>query len=322
MRLLFSAFEKWTDAASRILSGLWILPGAYSTWSKKIIAQRGGDGRLVFDEKEIRRGDILDIQLDETATLHKVQRVPLKAKAKIDEILNLKVRELAPASGGGLVWARTGVRKDGKDLVVNQYIAKETELVALKEIAMQRGARVRTFGVEGIELTAPLFGRKRDYCGAIAFWWGSALFFGVLAVIVYAKTLDQQAAQLSENSLVWQERSHELLDSLVEQRTLLEKRTLDEEREKQLAAELSTDRNDLQVLAQLSTALSDASWVTDYSKDAGVLLVNILTQSDISDTINILENALPDHEVSMSSPVTYDRISRYSRATLEIKGLQ
>lgn len=291
--------------------GWLILPGGLDKWSLKLPVEE-----LPLKKIDLSRGQRLDIQLGRRLLLYKDLLVPRAAGANLSRVVDLHVRQTMPGGGTNLTWQHVVEGKEGLNLKVGIYLLKKQVLTDLSEQTGRHDLVIRTVCIAEEPLAQPLWDNKKttDRPRKV---WALVLLMLVVGVAGFWSWQElRESKALSERISDLEQQKTDLGAEAIAIRAQMDAEKTDYS---SIARDLylfQVEYQRIPILLDLTTMLSDETWISEFAIDGENLRFSGFTQGDVTEVIRLIRPLPWAERVDLDGPVSFDSFSRKNRFDL------
>lgn len=296
----------------------WLfLPGLRNKWSYRVEIESLSSENLIAEKA--RKGSLIDLAIRQDALLSKSALLPKMSAGKTQKAIDLQVRQSMPQHAAGLSWSFVEVGREAGRVRHAISLIKTRQLEDLEKEIWRVGCSPRQiFAVEG-RLDFPPFIDNRHITDKPIKRWGYAglamLFFGV-CVVAYDHQSKRHSLQTE-------------LDQLSQEKSALAAELIDLRQETSRASEksakisddltlLNQERHRLKPLIDLTVALDDQTWVSEFAVAGSQMTLSGFTSSNVTEIMKSIRDASWSENVDLNGSVNFDSYSRKDRFSLNV----
>jgi hypothetical protein len=285
-------------------------PGAFPTVVKI--------GALPIDEASLRRAALVRqpviIEIDSATALQRHIKLPSAASAKADAAIGLLLRQTLPGQGRGLLWRSEPRGRQGGQTDYTVHIFKESQIDEL--IASLKRAGVAVHAVTIGKGTQPFWHAVPNAASVVRRWAIIAALAVALVSLICVVAIERQRAQVEDVLMARSARVTALEERLLVAKSKSEEGKLQEQSVLSDMAMFVAESRRLQLLADLTTALTDEIWVSEMSISGNRMVISGFTDGDVASVVSLLQQLSWTQNVQLNGPISYDSYSGQNRFEL------
>jgi len=318
---MINRLAQWTSLTSQTRFGglmRWIfVPGMTRKWSTKLYIDATTPS--AHSLSAVKKGDLVDLELDDSLFLKKMISLPVAAKKNLKKIVDLQIRQSSPGGGETLVWRSIIERKSKQEIVVHVLLIKKQVLADLTSHISDRGAQLRSIRIANLPRAEPLTDNSQRTDRVWTFWnYIIAVMSIGFCIFILWHTNGRITAQEAQVQQLQSKKAALELDAIQ-----LRKR-LDQNNAN--FSEISHDIGifeagflRLPLFLELTEMLGDDTWISDLTLNTGTLNLSGFSGGEVTAIMPDLRTLSWVSGVELLGPISFDSFSRRNRFELSIK---